>query len=396
MKQFFKNNKNNAWFWIFSVICLVTFIALPSMCRQAGNSGDEHFHLEQAENVYNYYATGGKDSTAAVVTPEYNLPYYGQCVDNFAYFVTKTFNIENIFGARHIINSICGWLAMFFAALIVYRIAGWRGAVFTLLLFFFSPRFLGHSFNNLKDLPLATGTIFGLYCLTRFLQEFPKIKWSTAILFAVSIAFATAVRFAGILIVAYFGLFGLIFYLKRNWKIGLFKPQGKSEFGKLIAWGLGISAVGIILTILLWPFLLKHPIDNFKDTVENMSSFSTALRQLFEGTLQWSDALPWYYTPKYILMTIPIAVIVGLVLFFVFCWRKKEDRFWAFVVFFTFFFPVFWIVYTHANVYGGWRHAMFAYPPMVVAAGWGFDALLKWVEEKWMVENKEMRTEICD
>ncbi len=374
--------KDSIWKWIFMGLAFTSLVTIILLCLSAGNSGDEHFHLEQAENVYNYYATGGKDSTAAVVTPEYNLPYYGQCVDNFAYFVTKIFNIENIFEARHIINSICGWLAIFFAALIVYRIAGWRGAVFTLLLFFFSPRFLGHSFNNLKDLPLATGTIFGLYCLTRFLQEFPKIKWSTAILFAVSIAFATAVRFAGILIVAYFGLFGLIFYLKRNWKIGLFKPQGKSEFGKLIAWGLGISAVGIILTILLWPFLLKHPIDNFKDTVENMSSFAIAIRQVFEGTLQWSDALPWYYTPKFILMTIPIAVIVGLVLFFVFCWRKREDRFWSFFVFFAFFFPVFWIVYTRANVYGGWRHAMFAYPPMVVAAGMGFDGLVRWIENK--------------
>lgn len=374
--------KDSIWKWIFVGLAITSLVTIILLCLSAGNSGDEHFHLEQAEHVYNYYATGGQDSTAAVVTPQYNLPYYGQCVDNFAYFVTKIFNIENIFEARHIINSICGWLAMFFAALIVYRIAGWRGAVFTLLLFFFSPRFLGHSFNNLKDLPLATGTVFGLYCLTRFLQEFPKIKWSTAILFAISISFATAVRFAGILIVAYFGLFGLIFYLQRNWKLGLLKQQGKSEFGKLLVWGLGISAVGIILTILLWPFLLKHPIDNFKDTVENMSSFAIAIRQVFEGSLQWSDALSWYYTPKYILMTIPIAVIVGLLLFFIFCWRKKEDRFWSFFVFFTFFFPVFWIVYTRANVYGGWRHAMFAYPPMVVAAGMGFDSLVRWIENK--------------
>ena len=92
-------------------------------------------------------------------------------------------------------------------------------------------------------------------------------------------------------------------------------------------------------------------------------------------------------------MTIPVTVIVGVVFFFIFCWRKKEDRFWAFFTFFTFFFPVFWIVYTHANVYGGWRHAMFAYPPMVVAAGWGVDALLKWVIGKICGETDD--TTIC-
>lgn len=380
MKEFFKKNKKNPWFWIFIGICLAGLIALPLMSKQAGNSGDEHFHLEQAEHVYDYYATGGKDSTAAVVTPDWNLPYYGQVVDNFAYFITKTFHIDEIYDARHFINSIFGWLAMFFAALIAYRIAGWRAAVFTFVLIFLSPRFLGHSFNNLKDLPLATGTIFGIYCLTRFLQEFPKIKWSTAILFAISIGLATSVRFAGILIVAYFGLFGIMMYLKRNWKPGLFKKESGRELGTLAAWGVGISLVGILLTVLAWPLLLKHPVSNFKAVFENMSAFPTSIRQLFEGNMQWSDYLPWYYTPKYILMTIPIAVIIGVILFFIFCWHKREDRFWSFLIFFTFFFPVFWIVYTKANVYGGWRHAMFSYPPMVVAAGLGFNGLVNWVE----------------
>jgi len=389
MKDFLKKHHKNPWFWIFIAVCLAGLIALPLMSRDAGISGDEHFHLKQAEHVYNYYATGGKDSTAAVVTPDWLLPYYGQVVDNFAYFVTETFHIDEIYDARHFINSLFGWLAMFFAALIAYRIAGWRAAAVTFVLMFLSPRFLGHSFNNLKDLPLATGMIFGLYCVTRFLQEFPKVKWTTAILLALSIAFATSVRFAGILIIAYFGLFGLIIYLQRNWKKGLLKKESKREFGKLLLWGVGISIVGIVLTILLWPFLLKAPIANFKDTFENMSAFAIAIRQLFEGSLQWSDVLPWYYTPKFIFMTIPIAVIIGMILFFVCCWRKKEDRFWAFFVFFTFFFPVFWIVYTKANVYGGWRHAMFAYPPMVVAAGWGFDSVIRWIESKLKINNEQ-------
>lgn len=385
-------NENPIWKWIFWGVAALGLVVIMLLSRGAGNSGDEHFHLEQAEHVYNYYATGGEDSTAAVVTPNYNLPYYGQSVDNLAYFITKTFHIDNIYDARHLINSICGWMAMFFAALIAYRIAGWRAAVITFVLMFFSPRFLGHSLNNLKDLPLATGVIFGIYCLTRFFQEFPKVKWSTAIMLALSIAFATSVRFAGILIVAYFGLFGLILYLQRNRKKGLLKQDGKKEFGKLLAWGFGISIVGIVITTFLWPFLLKSPIAHFKEAMANMSAFATSIRQVFEGSMQWSDLLPWYYTPKFILMTIPVAVIIGMILSFVFCWRKKEDRFWSFFIFFTFFFPVFWIVYTRANVYGGWRHAMFSYPPMAVAAGLGFNGLAAWVEQKLNAKNEKLKT----
>lgn len=387
MKSFFNENKKNAYFWGFFVLAILTLVLLPVLSKDAGMSGDEEFHYVQAERVYNYYKTLGKDSSAAVVSESQKayqyLPYYGQVVDNFAYLITKTFDIEDVYGTRHIVNAVFGWLAMFFAALIAYRIAGWRAATITLLLMFLSPRFLGHSFNNLKDLPLATGIIFGIYCLVRFLQEFPKVKWKTAILFAISIGFATAVRFAGLLIVAYFGLFGFIYWIIRNRKQGLFKKEGRKELLRMVCWGLGIFIPGFVLAMLLWPFLLQAPIAHLKDTIENMSAFAVAIRQVFEGVMQWSDVLPWYYTPKFILMTIPVAVIVGFLLDVVLCWRDKQNRFFAVLLFFTFIFPIFWIIYQKSNVYGGWRHAMFSYPPMVVSAGLGFHYLMQWVEDRF-------------
>ena len=50
----------------------------------------------------------------------------------------------------------------------------------------------------------------------------------------------------------------------------------------------------------------------------------------------------------------------------------------------SFIFPVFWIVYTNANVYGGWRHSLFVYLPIVVAAGLGFNALVEFVKNKYV------------
>jgi len=370
------------WRWIFMALAALGLIIMVIMSTDAGMSGDEHFHTEQAANVYNYYATLGQDSTAAVVTPDYNLPYYGQSVDNLAYFITKTFGIEDEYGTRHIVNSIFGWLAMLFTALIAYRIGGWRAAVITFVLIFLSPRFMGHSFNNLKDLPLATGMAFGVYCLVRFLQEFPKIKIKTAVLFALSIGFAISVRFAGLLIVAYFGMFGAIYWFIRNRKQGLFKTQGMKELKLMLGWGIAISIVGIVISIILWPFLLKSPINNFIDTMENMTKFAIAIRQVFEGEMQWSDILPWYYTPKFILMTIPLAVIVGLLFHIILMWRDKNKIFWSALVLFTFVFPIFWIIYQKSNVYGGWRHAMFTYPTMVVFAGLGFNYIIELVANK--------------
>ena len=92
--------KNSVWKWVFLALAGLGLISIIGMSTGAGMSGDEHFHAEHAVNVYNYYITGGADSTAAVVTPEYNLPYYGQSVDNLAYVVAKIFGIE-VKGAFH-------------------------------------------------------------------------------------------------------------------------------------------------------------------------------------------------------------------------------------------------------------------------------------------------------
>jgi tetratricopeptide (TPR) repeat protein len=115
-----------------------------------------------------------------------------------------------------------------------------------------------------------------------------------------------------------------------------------------------------------------------------MAHFAVSLRQVFEGASQWSNALPWYYTPKYILISVPIAVILGALIYPFVGGLKKSNRFTSFIVYFAFIFPIFWIVYSKANVYGGWRHAMFAYPPMVVAAGLGFNALVDFLKNKYL------------
>jgi len=381
-----KLTESKIWRWAFFALAALGLVIIVVLAQDAGMSGDEHFHYEQAENVYNYYKTFGKDSTAAVVTEKYNLPFYGQSVDNFAYFITKTFNIENVYGARHIINSIFGWLAMLFVGLIAYRVAGWRAAVISFILIFLSPRFLGHSFNNLKDLPLATGMVMGVYFMVCFFQEFPKIRIKTATFLALAIAFAISVRIGGLLLFAYFGLFGAILYFIRNRKV-LFSKQSKQELIKMLGWGIGIAFVAFILAVLTWPFALKAPIDNMKETLGSMSQFATAIRQVFEGQMQWSDLLPGYYTPKFIFSSIPIAVILGLTSFFIMGWKEKKNYFIYSLIIFSFIFPIFWIVYQNSNVYGGWRHAMFAYPTMVVAAGLGFNLAIEWVTQKVIKKN---------
>ena len=92
---------NKIWKLIFLILYALSLILLILLSQSAGISGDEFYHYEHAENVYKYYSSFGNDSTAAVVTEKYNLPYYGQSVDNFAYLVTHILSIDNYMEFRH-------------------------------------------------------------------------------------------------------------------------------------------------------------------------------------------------------------------------------------------------------------------------------------------------------
>jgi hypothetical protein len=393
MKQLFKENKNNPWFWIFFILLAVALFTMPLMSKDAGNSGDEdNFQIPQGKNVVNYFKTSGVDTTCMTFE---NLKYYGSSPDIIAEYWNRTFKVENISKSRHIFNAFYGGIALLFAGLIAYLIGGWRAGVLTMLLIFFSPRFLGHSFNNSKDIPFAASVMAAIYFMVLLFKQFPKVKIATLIFLTFFIAFSISVRIGGVLLYAYFGLFGLAYLISdfyQNKKIPLKKSPSpidsvarKTKWGNLLRlflYGVSVVIVSYFLGLLLWPYAmqspLKHPIEAFSE----MSKFAIGIRQLFEGSLQWSDMLPWYYTPKFILMTVPIAVIIGLLCFFVFLWNDKKNYFNYFIVAFAFLFPIFWIAYSGANVYGGWRHSLFAYPPMVVAAGLGFNLVIEWITTK--------------
>jgi tetratricopeptide (TPR) repeat protein len=237
---------------------------------------------------------------------------------------------------------------------------------------------------------------------------------------ALSIGMAIGVRVGGLLLIAYFGLFALMYWLnlyllqrksaqsaskKKGKKTAPLKPHVTQKdnislaakqdkpvvkqnlnqlFRKLAVYGLAICAVGYFIAVAVWPYAWIAPVAHVKEVYKAMSLFTISIRQLFEGQFIASTALPWYYTPKYILMTIPVAVTLGAVAYFFFGGLKRQNWFSSFVVYFAAIFPVFWIVYSNANVYGGWRHTIFAYPPMVIAAGLGFCACAKWAKRKYL------------
>jgi len=389
-ERLFSTGESSVFRLLFVSIAAIMLIAMMFMGYHAGMSGDEHFHYEQANNVFNYYKTFGKDSTAVVaIDPKggvSTLRFYGQSFDLLTLIFIKTFHIEKIYETRHVFNSIFGWLAILFCALIAVEIAGWRAGVLGLFLLFISPGFLGHSFNNPKDVPFAMGYVMSIYFMIRFFKEFPKPSIKAAFWVAFGIAVSISIRIAGVLQIAYLFMFAGLYYIftAKNIK-QLFSKENIKKIQTIFIYCCAISILAYFMGILLWPYALEAPIKNPLKALTEMNKFAISLRQIFEGAQIWSDKVPWYYSSKYILISVPVVVILGTAAFVIQFFRNhtRLQYLFIFILVFSFAFPLFYIAYQHSNVFGGWRHVLFVYPPMVSMAAVGFGLLLSEMKKKY-------------
>lgn len=370
---------------IFYSIAGIMLILMPILSLNTGISGDEEtYHFPHGKNVYNYYTTFGKDTTCL----HYNnsvLHMYGPVFDLSTVAAIKVFKPEDPYTVRHIMNSLAGWTAILFAALIAVMIGGWRAGIITLLFMFLSPRFLGHSFNNPKDIPNAAAYIFTIFAIFRYLKNFPEMKYKYAWPVALGIGLAIGVRVGGILLAVYFIFFAGLFYLFNTKRKEVFEGKNLHKLFNMLTFVTLIGIAGYIIGVILWPYAHKAPLERTIEALKYMEKYGTSLKQIFEGKFIWSDNVPVYYLPKYILMTIPEFIIVGFVLFFVFIKKmKKENTTWLVALLFASLFPIFYIIYKHSNVYGGWRHIMFIYPGIAIIAALGVNAFIDFFKNKYI------------
>ncbi|MDG5800880.1 tetratricopeptide repeat protein [Marinilabiliaceae bacterium ANBcel2] len=355
---------------IISALLLLPILIVLSM--DAGISGDEYLHLNQAEAVTDYIITMGEDDRA-LDTPVTNLKYYGQSFDNCASIIARIFNIEDIFTLRHIMNAVAGWTIIIFVILLAKKIGGWKTALTALILITASPRFIGHSLNNLKDIPFALGYIAGITGLSYWIIEWPNQKKRTAILLAASFAFAFSIRPPGLIIIAYLGIITTLLTIITL----LYKKEQISKLTHVWAKFALITVTGYAGGLILWPFAWQNPIINPIASHFLMEAYPVTIRQLFFGELIWSDLLPRWYLPYMIFITTPLIVTAGVAAAFLTEIRPqifkadKKKRVIVALLTFTILFPLTYIAIKGANVYGGWRHVLFIYPPMVILAAYG-------------------------
>lgn len=375
---------------IFLGVAGFVFLVMVILSFSSGINADDSYQVKYSESVVNFYTTFGEDRTALenvrIGNSEAAMQNYGGFYELMAGGINRILGFNEkqpgYHNVRQLLIAVFGFFAMFFTALFVKELAGWRAAVLAMLLIFLSPRFLGHSMMNPKDIPYAAGFAISLYFLIRILKNLPKPSWKDALGFAIGVGVALGTRAGGLLVIAYAGLFAGIDFLLRYGLKGL-GTHFKEIYKYLIYIG-GPAIVGYIIAVLFWPAALVSPIKFPLEALGAFSQFGTAIRLLFEGENVMSDTTPWYYGSLWIGKTIPLFTLIGLLGSFIFLPKllKNYSKVAVLLAYFAVFFPVLYILYKGSSLYDGWRHLLFIYPPMVILA------TLFWLElEKRFMNN---------
>jgi tetratricopeptide (TPR) repeat protein len=372
----------------FVALMILLAIVLAFLAPSAAVNVDEQLHYPHAKKVVNWYFTFGADESS-LNTPQTNLKYYGQSVDNFTALVNRVFNIENEFLTRHFTGAVFFWFLILFTGLLAQKISGsWLVAVFTLMALVFMPRLAGQAFGNLKDIPFATGYMSGLYLIIRFLKELPRPTWKTTVLLGLAIAFTVSVRAGGFILFAYLGMSIIIYFVLKPFYLKQIVST-KPVFVRLLGQGAVILLIGYFAGLLFWPYALQNVLVHPIESLGIMEHYKVSIRQVFEGNLLWSTQLPWYYLPKWILISTPVVILAGFVIYFYFFFRnvfsKREGLQQLLTegfILFAFVFPIIYVIAIGSNLYSGVRQMLFIMPLAAIFSVIGIFRLLKLVELK--------------
>ena len=381
-----KNGNHPLYRLSFALIFVFFLFLMPILSFDYGITWDEPVNVEYAEDIYNYYKTGGEDQMVFNLQERHArnaTMHYGASFDFFAFLVQKI-SPFNVYETRHLLNALVGVLIALFVGRIGKELGNWRLATIALVFVLLSPRFFGHSMNNHKDIPFMLGYAMGIYYLIRFCRQLPQPRLSTMFWLSIGMAYGISIRIGGLLFIAYFVMFfGL------SWLIQAFQ-KSKVAFKvlpKYLAYGVGIVLASYLLGIVLWPYGFEAPFSNPFKSLSHFTNFKFLTSyEVFDGKRILMENPPSNYIPKWIWISTPIVVLVGLIMSVPHLLHqfKKLDKFVLFLLFFTAIFPVAYVIYKHSTLYSGWRHVLFIYAPLVVLAAFGWEYLFQLSPKKWV------------
>ena len=272
-----------------------------------------------------------------------------------------------IYLSWHLFNFIFCWIGLIFFYLLALRIfKDYRFALLSCLLFLLTPRLFAHCFYNSKDMPFLSLFVVCIYFFVRWLEH---ASWSNIIWMATASGMVTGARVAGIFFPLIFFLSMLIFGFTKKW-----------ERKHLVQTGVYFLLYPVAVYI-FYPVIWHDPFTEFFKAIELYTHHPFNVISFFMGKPINSIHTPWYYTPVWMAIIVPlgwwiffIAGVAGLIVL-KFRNPKSFPRHWT-VILLWFVLPLATEIALHSSTYDDGRHLFFIYPAMLLIATEGFRTLI--------------------
>ncbi|MCI0437038.1 MAG: glycosyltransferase family 39 protein [Gemmatimonadetes bacterium] len=380
--------RGGPWVPGFLALLAVMTVLIALTFDDYGITFDEPVHAVYGEHILAWYRSAFQDRD---VFDYRNMEFYGGLFDVFAQAAWR-FSPFGQYETRHLVNALFGIAGLVAVWRIAGLLAGPRAAFLAAAFLALTPVWYGHAFNNPKDVPFAVLFLVSLYFILEWIRALPRVPWRRVVMLGGAIGLAMAVRMAGILLFGYLGAAWLAWYV---WRRRAGDPPG----GALAAFALrGGAAFALAWAVMLpwWPNALVRPITHPIRTLRELSNFDWNYNVFFDGRQIPATELPWAYLPKWVLLTLPEFVLLGVLAaagFAVYALARRRAPAtgpdttaasdargvlviqWGTLVL-AFGFPAAFAILTGAVLYDGLRHFLFAVPLLAIIAAAGVDRLL--------------------
>lgn len=367
-------------FFLLSILIAVTMLKIS---QDYGITWDEWEHTQNGTHTLRYLMGASPsfdflrlDIAKLFCDPIYLVTglFFGLSqgsVSNFAREgLTLGSNLSGYYAVAHFLMALVGFLGILFTGLLAKEIGGWRTGIWALVLMALSPRFLGSCMNNPKDIPFATMYVFTFYFMLRWIRALPSPPLKLSLGLALGFAASIWTRAGGFILILYLYFFSFAYGLYRQWK-----EKISPGWNRIALYTFLVSLLGYAGGSVLWPYAhlnpLIHPLKALF-TFTNFNIWNNTL--LFEGSYIKASDLPWYYLPKWILISSPLFFISGCCLFPLFLRRifRTHPPLILSMILWGALFPLAAIIVRRSIVYDSWRHVFFIYPLLIIIISLAF------------------------
>ena len=350
---------------------ITLLVAMLAISRDFGATWDERALQKLGELIWDLY-NFRMSRQEFLGTFELNFGYtriYGLLVE-FLSAAAQHIVPGDLWVVRHYVNAVFGWAGIVFAFLMASRFFGRRAGWLAAALLACMPRYIGDSMNNPKDLPFAVLMLAASYYILSVKTEYPYFSWPHVLKLATAIALAINVRSMGLMLLGYAGLaLAIAVTVSRDfdWR----RLTGAA--GRFAV----ITLVALVGGCAFWPWAQERPLTRPFEAFFMASGFSWGNPSLFMGEEIGGPAVPWYYLPTWVTLTVPAVVLAGMVIAAVRAALPTQSRARLAALWGLLLLPAVAAIVRHVSLYDGMRHMLFLVPPMAVLAAAGWDYLFQ-------------------